>query len=235
MTQPSNKSTNKLYRNIAIAVIVVVVLIVASFAAVYLSGNSVRIGNPFDFGISTSDSSGTVMQGNSIQTTVSINGISGNYQTVTLSADSGSSGINCNFNPSSSTPDFSSTLTLSVPDSTPTSAYSVTITATGGGATHSTSYTISVLSAKVYVSGTVKTTGLGTKPSEIQFVDQQTGVTYTGSLSGTSYSITLENQDTYTVTVHWTGLLWSSGTYSGGSLYVYAPVGYTSMSQDYSG
>jgi len=235
MTQPSNKPPNKLYRNIAIAVIAILVLIAASVAALYLSGNSVRIGNPFDFGISTSDSSGTVMQGNSIQTTVNINRISGNPQSVTLSADSGSSGINWNFNPSSNTADFSSTLTLSVPDSTPTSAYSVTITATSGGVSHSTSYSISVLSAKVYVSGTVKTTGLGTHPTQIQFADQQTGLTYTGSLSGTSYSVSLQNEHTYTVTVSWAGLLWSSGTYNGGSLYVYAPVGYTTQTADYSG
>lgn len=92
-------------------------------------------------------------------------------------------------------------------------------------------YSISVLSAQVFVSGSVVTTGLGTHPTEIQFVDQQTAITYTGSLSGTSYSITLQNQHTYTVTVHWAGLLFSSGTYNGGSLSVYAPVGYTSMSQ----
>ena len=235
MAQLSNRPTNKLHRNIAIAAIVIVVLIVASFAVIYFSGNSIKIGNPFDFTISTIDSSGTVLQGSSIQTMVFINGVSGNPQTVTLSSDSGSSGINCNFDPSSSAPDFSTILTLNVPDSTPTNAYSVTITASSGGISHSTSYSISVLSAQVFVYGTVETTGMGTTPSEIQFVDQQTGLTYTGSLSDTSYSITLQNQHTYAVTVHWTGLLFTSGTYSGGSLYVNAPVGYTSMSQDFSG
>ncbi len=231
----TSQKPRHLGRNIGAAVIVIAVLIVAIFAVVYFSGNSLRIGNPFDFKISTIDSSGTAMQGSSIQTTVYINVISGNPQTVTLSADSGSSGINCNFSPSSNTPDFSSTLTLNVPSSTPTSAYSVTITASSGEISHSTSYSISVLSAKVLVSGSVETTGLGTHPTEIQFIDQQTSVTYTGSLSGTSYSISLQNQHTYTVTVHWAGLLFTSGTYNGGSLYVYAPVGYTSMNQDYSG
>jgi hypothetical protein len=63
-------------------------------------------------------------------------------------------------------PDFSSTLTLSVPSSTPTSAYSVTITASSGGTSLSTSYTISVLSAQVYVLGNVQTIGKGTNPTE---------------------------------------------------------------------
>jgi hypothetical protein len=129
-----------------------------------------------------------------------------------------------------------STLTISVSTSVPTNPYSVTVTSTAdNGKTYSTSYTLSVLSAKIQVSGTVTTTGIGTSPSQIQFIDQQTGLTYTGTMSGSSYSITLQNEHTYTVTVSWKGLLYSTGTYNGGSLYVWAPVGYTSMSRDYSG
>jgi hypothetical protein len=235
MTQPPKKFNRKVILGIVVAVVLIIALVVG--AVIYSGGSLSKLitGKPFDFNISASDSSGTVMQGNSIQTTVNINGVSGNPQTVTLSGDSGTSGIQCSFNPASNTPDFSSTLTMSVPTSTPTSAYSVTITATGGGATHSTSYTISVLSAQVYVSGTVVTTGLGTHPTQIQFADQQTGLTYTGSLSDTSYSITLQNQHTYTVTVSWAGLLWSSGTYNGGSLYVNAGVGVTTQTANYSG
>ena len=235
MQPPPPPPSKKNVRNIVIAVVVIAVILTASVGAWIFLNPSGNIFTSFDFSISTSDSSGTVMQGNSIQTTININKISGNSQTVTLSADSGSSGIQCSFSPSSNNPDFSSTLTMTVPSSTSTNPYSVTITATSGGTTHSTSYTVSVLSAKVYVSGTVTTTGLGTNPSRIDFVDTQTGVTYTGSMSGDYYTISLDNQHTYTVTVYWTGLLWSTGSFSGGNLHVYAPVGYTSMSQDYSG
>lgn len=247
MTQPS---TPKKINKIVIAGVVIAVLLIALVAAWIMATQTGSGGgnlfNPTptptpaptpvpDFSIQTGDSSGTVMQGNSIQTTVYINWLSGNYETTTLSGDGGSSGIQCSFSPTSSSPDFSSTLTMSVPTYTSTNPYSVTITATNGAVSHSTSYTVSVLSAQVYVSGTVTTTGVGASPSQIQFVDQQTGLTYTGTLSDNNYSITLDNEHTYTVTVNWKGLLYSTGTFSGGSLYVYAPVGYTSMSQDYSG
>jgi len=56
---------------------------------------------------------------------------------------------------------------MDVPQSTSTNPYSITITATNGAVTKNTSYTVSVLSAKVYVSGTVTTTGTGTNPSQI--------------------------------------------------------------------
>jgi hypothetical protein len=124
---------------------------------------------------------------------------------------------------------------MSVPSYTTSQAYSVTITASGGGKTYSTSYTISVLSAKVSVSGNVETTGIGTNPTRVEFVDTQTGVTYTATLSGNYYSITLDNQHSYAVTVSWDGLLWNNGTYEGGTISVNAPVGQTSMSKNFSG
>jgi len=252
LNQTPTKISHK-NRNIGIAVVAILVLIIALVAGLYFGGvwNGSTVPNPtststptpaptptpipFDFGISLSQIRGTVLQGESIQASVYITWTSGNPQTVTLSGDGGSSGIQCSFNPSANTPDFTSTLTMSVPALTPTNAYSVTVTATGGGVTHATSYTVSVLSAKVYVSGTVTTKGLGTSPTQIQFVDTQTGLTYTGSMSGSSYSITLQNKHTYNVVCYWKGLLGSSGTFSGGTLYVNVGVGVTSMTQDFSG
>ena len=227
----------KLKRNIGIAIGLIIVLILAVATTVYLmGGGSIGITlTPIDFSMSISDSSGTVIQGNRIQTSVSIKYLAGSKVNVALIGDAGSSGIHCNLDPITKIPDFTSTLTMDVPDSTPTNTYSVIVTATGGGTTHSVSYTVSVLSANVYVSGTVTTTGFGTHPTQIQFVDQQTGITYTGSMSGNSYSITLKNQHTYNVVCYWGGFLGSSGTFSGGSLYVNAGVGSTSMSKDFSG
>jgi hypothetical protein len=224
-------------RNVAIAIGVIVILIIAGFALYFIINGNFSIGptNPLDFSISLSSSSATVMQGNSIHVLVNVAYLSGTNTNVALSGDSGSSGIQCSFDPTTNTPSFTSTLTMSVPDSTPTAPYSVIVTGTAGKVTHTTSFTVSVLSAEVYVSGTVTTTGFGTSPTQIQFVDQQTGLTYTGALSGTSYSISLQNEHSYTVTVYWQGLLYSSGTYSGGTLYVYAPVGYTTQTQDFSG
>jgi hypothetical protein len=232
---------------IVIVGVIIAVLLIGIVAATQLPGITSPSPTPMptsnpeptitpDFSLQTTGgSSGTVIQGKSVETTIFVQWLTGAAPAVTLSADSGSSGIQCHFNPSSKVPDYQSTLTMSVPTTTPINAYSVTITATNGAVTRSTSYTISVLSAKVYVSGTVTTTGTGTNPTQIQFVDKQTGVTYTDDISNNYYSVSLENEHSYAVTVSWEGLLYSTGTYDGGNLYVYAPVGYTSQNADFSG
>lgn len=223
-------------RNIGIAAfLVTVIVIVGLYAAGVFTGGRSIFGPPFDFELSVTPAGGTVMQGKSIQTSVSIALSSGSPEQVTLSASGGPNGVTYNFETPKGSPDFTSTLTVSVPDSVPTSAYSFTVTATGGGKTYSTSYTLSVLSAKVTVSGTITTIGLGTHPSGIKFVNTETGLTYTGALNGNSYSITLQNQQAYAVTCSWQGLLWSTGEFSGGTLTVDAGVGTTMMIQDFSG
>ncbi len=241
-----------LSRNIGIVVAVIVILAVTLVAGYYMgigtnatsptptaSPTPVPTATPipFDFTI-TNGGSLTIIQGtHTVDTvTVALVGIPmGFVPSVNLSVDSGSSGIQCSLDTTSGSPTLYSNIEINVPDSTPTGAYSIIITATGDGVTHSTAITISVLTSQVTVSGTVKTTGLGTSPTQIQFVDTQSDLTYTASLSGTSYFVNLQNEHTYTVTVTWKGALGNTGTYNGGSLYVYAPVGYTSQSQDYSG
>ena len=239
----------------------ILLLIIASFGAYYLGKNNHSADNgqtntqtptsnptptntqtptsnpththvPFDFTISLiALTSGTVMQGDSIQIIVNIAWLSGPYDNVTLSGDGGSSGIQCSFNPSIHTPNFTSALTMSVPASTPTNPYPVIVTATGGNITHTISYTVSVLSAYVTVSGTIFRPM--SSPTQIQFVDQQTGLTYTESVTGNSYSISLQNEHTYDVTCSWIDVF-ERGTSSCGSLYVYAPAGHATMSQSFS-
>lgn len=126
-------------------------------------------------------------------------------------------------------------MTITLPSNAPTAAYSLTITALGGGVSRSAVYTISVLSARVTVSGTVTTTGLGTHPTAIQFVNTVTGATFTAAVVSNSYSIELPNQQTYSVTVSWSGLLGASGSFDAGTLRVNAGVGTTTMSQNFSG
>lgn len=234
---PSSSHSNRKIGIAALAVVVVAVVI----AAVLLLGSSGGFFNifptpvPFNFSLAAYPNSGTVMQGQGIQTSVSISVTSGSSENVVLSASGGPDGVTYSFNPTTGTPDFESALTISVPESVPTNPYSFVITATAGDFTQSVSYALSVLSAKVAVSGTVTTVGLGTHPTEIKFVDVDSGVTYTASMSGNSYYITLQNQHTYNVVCTWAGLLWSTGTFSGGKMTVYAGVGSTSMNQDFSG
>ena len=189
---------------------------------------------PFDFSLNLSPSGGTVMQGNNLQTSVTISLLSGSSQQVTLSA-SGPKGATYNFSPQTGTPHCTSTLTINVPESLATSTYSVTVTASGGGKTHSNTYTIYVLSAKLFVSGTVTTVGFGTHPTSIKFVNVNTGQKFETAVNGNSYGLYLPNQQGYQVTCSWTGLLWSSGTFDGGSLIIDAGVGQTSMTKNFKG
>ena len=237
-------------RNIAIAVIVATLLIIASIAVLYSNGKipsdiipstptptPTPTPIPFDFHVELVQTSGSVLQGNSIQVGVTLTYLQGTPEKVTLVASGGPDGATYSFSPNPIPVNvFTSTLTINVPTSVPTNPYSVTVTSTSdNGKSYSTSYTLSVLSANIQVSGTVTTTGVGTSPSQIQFIDQQTGLTYTDSMSGSSYTITLQNEHTYDVVCYWKGLLYSTGSFSGGSLYVYAPVGYTTMSKSFSG
>jgi len=100
----------------------------------------------FSIQLTTGGSSGTVFPGESVTTTVFVKWLHGEAETVSLSADSGSSGIQCSFGAASSRPDFSSILTITVPYYVNAGYYSVIITGTNGVVTHSTSYTVVVLS-----------------------------------------------------------------------------------------
>ncbi len=74
----------------------------------------------------------------------------------------------------------------------------------------------------VTIDGGVTTTGMGTKPVFVDFISD-TGTTTSATASGTSYSITLENQHSYSMTVHYSsGFGLSSGTCNAGTLSVYS-------------
>lgn len=100
-----------------------------------------------DFSMSVSPTSGSAVQGGSVTATVSINSIAGFGETVSLSASGLPSGATAGFSPSSGTPSFTSTLTISTASTTPTGTYSITIKGTDDGKTHSCTYTLTVTAA----------------------------------------------------------------------------------------
>ncbi len=104
---------------------------------------------PSDFTISVSPTSGSVVRGGSTTTTVSLTSIAGFAETVVLSVSGLPSGATESFSPSSGTPNFTSTLTISTASTTPTGTYSITIKGTGGGKTHSCTYTLTVTAVSV--------------------------------------------------------------------------------------
>jgi uncharacterized membrane protein len=107
---------------------------------------------PFDFSVSVSPSSGSVVQGNWTNTTVTVTLLSGTPQTVTLSVSGLPSGTTYTFIPSSSgLPTFSRTLNISTSYSTPNGTYTITITGSGGGLTRTATYTLTVNPSPVCV------------------------------------------------------------------------------------
>jgi len=97
-----------------------------------------------DFTISVSPTSGSVVQGGSAGATVSITSIGGFTNTVSLSTSGLPSGATASFSPSSGTPSFNSTLTISTASTTPAGTYTITITGTGGGKTYTTTFSLTV-------------------------------------------------------------------------------------------
>jgi hypothetical protein len=97
--------------------------------------------NP-DFSLSASPSSLTVTQGNSGNSTITVNAVGGFTGSVTLSASGLPSGVTASFgtNPTTST----SVVTLSASSTATTGTATVTITGTSGSLTHTTTITLTV-------------------------------------------------------------------------------------------
>ena len=234
-----------LTRNIGIAVFLIMVLIVAVGATIY-SMRPMRPTVP-EFNLSLSSSNGTVIQGSIMQISVAIFNFSGRPENVSLSGNVNSSGINCNFEPVTGTPNFISTLTIIVQNSTSTNYYSLNVTATNGEKTHTASYSIAVLSTKVLVTGKVyvgqPTTALfSVYPITIQFSDTSTGTLYSSTINDSdSYSVSLDNEHTYNVTYTYQviPLGWFEPPYTGeariGSATIFAGVGNATQIQNFAG
>jgi DNA-binding HxlR family transcriptional regulator len=94
--------------------------------------------------------------------------------------------------------------------------------------------------AWIQVSGTVSTPGFEIPPTQIQFTNTATGITYAAAVQNGTYSISLPNQQTYNVICTWGGLTFNStgiaisGIQMGPTLNVNAGLGVTSITQDFS-
>jgi hypothetical protein len=102
-----------------------------------------------DFSISVSPTSGSVAQGGSTSVTVSVSSIEGFSETVSLSASGLPSGATASFSPTSGTPSFTSSLTISTASTTLAGIYTITITGTRGGKIHDCTYILIVTPAAV--------------------------------------------------------------------------------------
>ena len=108
MSQPQTstpKSANR-HRNMGIAVAVILLQIAASVAVLYFRGD-LPAPIPFDYHLDVYPSSGTVQQGTSLLTNITIAYVQGSPQTVTLNASGGPDGTTYSFSSPTGSPNFS--------------------------------------------------------------------------------------------------------------------------------
>ncbi len=125
---------------------------------------TLTIAQPPDFRIDVSPPSQTLIQGQTTSYSVQVSGLNGFNSQVSLTLAGLPSGVGGVFSVPSSTPDFSSTLSLTIPTNAPTGSFTLTITGSGGGITR------------------VANVILAVNPSQIQSTTSQSGPVSTGGL-----------------------------------------------------
>ncbi|MCR6668936.1 MAG: hypothetical protein NDF51_02950, partial [archaeon YNP-WB-040] len=104
----------------------------------------VTISPPMDYTITLVQSSATIIQGESISSTITLTLTSGVASQITLSAIGQPPGVEISFNPSMGIPPFNSVMSIKVSRDTPPGIYTITIIAKGGGITKTIPYTLTV-------------------------------------------------------------------------------------------
>lgn len=106
----------------------------------------------FDFSLSVSPAAGSIAQGKSGSTTITVSLASGSSEIVALSASGLPTGTFASFTPNSGAPYFTSTMTITVGSNTFTGTYLITITGSSGSRTHSATYSLTVTPGDLSVS-----------------------------------------------------------------------------------
>jgi len=100
-----------------------------------------------DFTIGATPSSQTVLQGQTVSYSVNVTALNGFNSPVSLSISGLPSGANGLLSDPSGTPDFASTLTVTLPGNVSTGSYTLTVTGSGGGMAHIANLALTVNAA----------------------------------------------------------------------------------------
>jgi len=100
-----------------------------------------------DFTINTTPPSQTVLQGQTVSYSVNVTALNGFNSPVSLSILGLPAGANGVLSNPSGTPDFTSTLTVTLPGNVSTGSYTLTVTGSGGGITHVANLALTVNAA----------------------------------------------------------------------------------------
>jgi VCBS repeat-containing protein len=151
---------------------------------------------PFDFSVSVTPTSGSSAQGTNTTTTVNVTKTVGIGQTVSLSTSGCPTGATCQFNPSSGTASYSSTLTLAAGVTTPAGVHVVTVEGAGDGKTRSVNYTWTVTDSLITSVVATATPTSGVVPLDVNFTGLATG----GDFGDSGTSTQQNPSHTYTST-----------------------------------
>jgi hypothetical protein len=178
----------------------------------------------FDYTLNVTPFNGTIMQGQNIETNITVSHLQGKPQPVTITVTCNSTVANFYFSKSTGTPKpdepFTSNLTLAVLGNAESATYTISInTNTSDNRAHSSAYNVTVLNRPIQVYGWVKTISEESiYPTKLQFVSIQTNRTYNATLTypkasapytliqRANYTVSLPNQQSYKVTGTWTRL-----------------------------
>jgi len=100
-----------------------------------------------DFTISVSPASQSVLQGQTVSYSVNVAALNGFNSQVSLSVSGLPSGANGVFSNPSGTPNFASTLTVTLPGDVATGSFTITVTGNGGGSSHVANLVLTVNAA----------------------------------------------------------------------------------------
>ncbi|MGA2790301.1 MAG: zinc ribbon domain-containing protein [Candidatus Bathyarchaeia archaeon] len=119
----------------------------------FIVGQAIQTTTQFDFSLSDSPTQQSATPGGSASYTVAVNPVTGPQQSVDLSVSGLPNGVSASFNPTSGTPPFTSTLSVTVASSVSPGALTLTIVGNGGGVTHTASVTLIVSAASDFAIG----------------------------------------------------------------------------------
>jgi hypothetical protein len=125
---------------------------------------TLTIGQAPDFRIEVNPASETSTQGQSTSYSVDVVGLNGFNSQVSLSLSGLPAGVGGTFSVQSSVPEFSSTLTLTIPANAPTGSFTLTITGSGDGLAR-TANVVLVINPATTQTQTTAQTQTGTSPS----------------------------------------------------------------------
>lgn len=195
------------HRKYSIASVIAIVILFASLTVFYNQYTSNQLSTKLSLNISLNQSS--VIQGNNLQAKVHVVSI-GKVENITLTSNSSSSGIDCIFEPSTGESNFTSKLTVNVPDNTPTGNYTIAITAFDNEQEQKASFALLVLSAKITVSGSIIVYHLWIPPTEVQFINIETHEVYKAPINNNSYCISLPANQSYGIEGNWNGRIFNA-------------------------